>query len=144
MLSREMIRKIGILTVVLFGWFSLSTSFGFAQEEDELLQVEVPLAVDGGIPGIEVAAPDGHDRDDDDSRDRREHPHTPRPIHRREPANEEEEEEPAQHGRCDVEDREPSRCVQPESEAIAEERLEDDPLGEERRSPRDRREKRDR
>lgn len=38
MLSRETIRKIGILTVLLFGWFSLSTSFGYAQEEDELLQ----------------------------------------------------------------------------------------------------------
>ena len=38
MLSREMIRRIGILTIVLFGWFSLSTSFGYAQEEDTLLK----------------------------------------------------------------------------------------------------------
>jgi type II secretory pathway pseudopilin PulG len=38
MLTREMIRKIGIVTVLLFGWFSLSTGFGYAQEEDELLQ----------------------------------------------------------------------------------------------------------
>ncbi|MCK4941931.1 MAG: hypothetical protein KAS65_00070 [Candidatus Aminicenantes bacterium] len=38
MLSREMIRRIGILTIVLFGWFSLSTSFGYAQEEDALLK----------------------------------------------------------------------------------------------------------
>jgi hypothetical protein len=33
-----MIRRIGILTIVLFGWFSLSTSFGYAQEEDALLK----------------------------------------------------------------------------------------------------------